>query len=462
MNKKQARRHRIRTLLVLFTLVFSLGAAGFGAHAQEITPGPVVSEGGGEVPVMSEAPAVSEPPYEEPEPPAESVPSYEEPEPPAESVPSYEEPEPEGPGYEEPDPPYSEPTYEEPEPEPVEPYEPPTYIDPTYDDDNDPEAPTENLDPAPEISGLLSDDPYSRAPSANSEDWSDVLEGIGLTSSPETVSTASTASGSAVGGVVTDENQISTLFIAGIVLVVAAVAGIALFVYFQFFWRRRGGSPAPAGGRPPRGGSGPDEEGEDPSLYTTAELSHMRPVQPNRPTPPPTVPLTPRPASSVRPVTDDTIDHFTDINSSSDGLQHREEYEDFVARNKPPIIPKEASLTAPPVHAPSIVLGSEDDEATRAKRAQASAAARRAAEAYARQESGEDLEAPPQAHRKAPPLTSNAIPHAVRGRPTASARPAVSHPAAPAPKPAAPAKPAAPSQTDTFDWDAFLDENRKS
>ena len=308
---------------------------------------------------------------------------------------------------------------------------------------------------------MLSDDPYSRAPSANSEDWSDVLEGIGLTSSPETVSTASTASGSAVGGVVTDENQISTLFIAGIVLVVAAVAGIALFVYFQFFWRRRGGSPAPAGGRPPRGG-GPDEEGEDPSLYTTAELSRMRPVQPNRPTPPTTVPLTPRPASSVRPVTDDTIDHFTDINSSSDGLQHREEYEDFVARNKPPIIPKEASLTAPPVHAPSIVLGSEDDEATRAKRAQASAAARRAAEAYARQESGEDLEAPPQAHRKAPPLTSNAIPHAVRGRPAASARPAVSHPAAPAPKPAAPAKPAAPSQTDTFDWDAFLDENRKS
>ena len=166
---------------------------------------------------------------------------------------------------------------------------------------------------------------------------------------------------------------------------------------------------------------------------------------------------------------EDTIDNFTDINSSSDGIQHREEYEEFVERTKPPIVPKPATRTAPPIYTPpkkdeeKLVLPvlSEKEAAKRAQRAQAARA---------------------QSHHRQPPITSNAVPRNLRGRPTVAAQTAspVAHPTTQRPVAApkststppsaatqqAAARPVAVPKKDTntssdFDWDKFLNDNRR-
>ena len=470
MKKKHARRSAFRVFLVFFTLAFTMTVIGLTAHAaDEITPGPVTSQGSEGTETTSEpetsqqASAEPEPDSQEPEPEPEPEPSVSSRRPRPEPSVSSRRPDPEPEPDPEPDP---EPTYSEPE----------SSRSPAYDPDTDISVDPDQVESAPDTDANLINqqaEQLDSAPNANSEDWDAALaglEGLGATTSSGTGSDNSTAS-TAVGGLSgsTNTNQpVSKLFIAGIVLVVAAVAGGGLFVYFQFFWRRRPGAPAADGG-PRSTGPLPDGE-ENPDDYTTTEIAR---ITDTRPTPPRNVPAS-RSVSSVRPVTDDTIDHFTDINSSSDGIQHREEYEEFVARNKPPIVPKPMSRTAPPVHAPNLT-GSDEPTIpmetsnlhTDARaRAQASAAARQAAQ-QARQRAVllDDPEAAPPVHRRQPPLTSNALPLSAKGRPGAAWSGAARMPASKAPTAPSASKPvpqkSAKPKDDDFDWDAFLDENRK-
>lgn len=303
---------------------------------------------------------------------------------------------------------------------------------------------------------------------ASSQDWDNLYS-----------STSSSASSGSVGGAGTltsgKSNSVSTMFMIGVGLLVAAACGVFAFIYLQFFSKKhRRTKPAAPKGRGPKNSGGADNEyGDD---FNTAEIdspvSRASGYTPRRNTAPADTIVVP----PSRPrATQDTIHDFTDINSSSDGIQHREEYEEFVERTRPPIVLTPALKKEPEVHdKDTMVLPdlSNTEAKQRARQAQVARVASR---------------------KHQPPLTSNAVPRNLRGRPTATGRmpsPSVSSQPkstyrAPASSSgssstgsAAPKKPsttAAGSQTaasirqqlppkkssnSDFDWDGFLNENR--
>lgn len=262
----------------------------------------------------------------------------------------------------------------------------------------------------------------SNSPDAESEDWSSLL--------PES-SVSSAASGSmATGGAGTvtsgKSGGLSSLFLLGIALIIAAVCGIGAFIYLQFFSRKhRGGKLGhnEADGR--------QEDDMDGFEYDPSELKHMpdrygrnssynpQPKE-NPSSSDPTVVAPP-----IHPEPNDAADNFTDINSSSDGIQHREEYEEFVQRTRPPIIPKPVSHTGSPLS----TQDPDDEETLVLPHISQEEAARRAHQTQINR-------------RRHPPLTSNAIPRNLRGRPAARQisgknntppSAAISHPVASAP-----------------------------
>lgn len=323
----------------------------------------------------------------------------------------------------------------------------------------------------------------SVTPDASSEDWNDLYNESA--SSPGTGSASSAAAGGA--GAVTSgkSNGVSSMFIVGVVLLIAAACGIGAFVYLQFFsTKRRGGH----GGRPGGGAGGGSDIRSDDGYNDSFSGEDTGPVVP--PTPPvsqSSLEASQRAQAAVRAAEaraaaaavaarrepkapDDTIHDFTDINSSSDGIQHREEYEEFIERTRPPIVPSPAVKTEKPSRTveqqdqDTIVIPDFTDKEAK-KRAQQARTARMGSRGHQ------------------PPLTSNALPRNLRGRPTAaqvqhsssafarqtptyqqhtasaSTAPAVSsrQPAASScPAPAVPKK----KSSDDFDWDRFLNENR--
>lgn len=301
----------------------------------------------------------------------------------------------------------------------------------------------------------------SASPNANSENWDDLLSGVSSTASVVSSTTVSMATGGA--GTLTSGKSggTSSLFLIGVGLIAAAVCGIGAFIYLQFFSRKHRG-----GGASPRDDD-TFEDGEG-FAYTTTELDRMASDSRGQTGGNPaahaaTATVIPHRMPEV--MQDDTIDTFTDINSSSDGIQHREEYEEFVERTKPPIVPKPATRTAPPVYKPA----KPDAETLTLPELAPDEAAQRARQSQA---------ARVQSRRRQPPLTSNAVPRNLRGRPTAAQTPAERTPASRPARPVVPRQATAPQpehpvqkpaqsaashkslRGDNFDWDKFLNDNR--
>ncbi len=321
----------------------------------------------------------------------------------------------------------------------------------------------------------------SATPNAQSEDWSNLMPSSAASSGVSSV-TVSMAAGGATAVTSGKNGGLSSLFLLGVGLIVAAACGIGAFIYLQFFSRKNHGGPKDYR-------SDDDYENDaDGFTYDTAELEHMDVGRNDYRTPVRSNATAPAEAEVVHaahpaavPHRDDTIDNFTDINSSSDGIQHREEYEEFVERTKPPIMSKPASRTAPPIFTPP----KADEETLVLPQIPTEEAARRAHQMQTR--------------KHHPPLTSNAVPRNLRGRPAAvqtvsappvsaapvvqpsaprpvqkarpsvSARPkpsTVSQPAVSVPHQASAAVRPAPKKTqnhhsgDDFNWDKFFDENR--
>ncbi|QNO18221.1 hypothetical protein [Caproicibacterium amylolyticum] len=449
------KKKTVRTLLLLFTLVFTVSSFSISAWAEsgtgDITPTPPTSE-------VPDTPASSEPASQEPAPeskPAESEtpsqPASKEPERPAQS--NAEKPS------------YSKPSGGNTDETPSKATSRQEYVDPdNVVSDSGAASVTQRPNTYESHINQNASAVASTSPNANSEDWSNLMSGLSSASSAVSSTTVSMAAGGA-GTVTAGKNGgTSSLFMLGVGLIIAAVCGIGAFIYLQFFsHKRRGGGQA--------GHKEDDYEDSDDFEYATSELeritedTHPAAAQ-NSGATRATATVIPR---HIPETMEDTIDNFTDINSSSDGIQHREEYEEFVERTKPPIVPKPATRTAPPIYTPpkkdeeTLVLPvlSEKEAAKRAQRAQAARA---------------------QSHHRQPPITSNAVPRNLRGRPTVAAQTAspVAHPttqrpvAAPKSTPTPPsaatqqaaARPVAVPKKDTnassdFDWDKFLNDNRR-
>lgn len=301
----------------------------------------------------------------------------------------------------------------------------------------------------------------STSPKANSENWNNLLSGTSSAASVVSSTTVSVAAGGAGTITTGKKGGTSSLFLLGVALIIGAVCGIGIFIYLQFFSHKHRGSV----------GNNDDNYAEDGDgfEYATSELER---ITGNGPAARATATVVPHHVP-------ETMDDFTDINSSSDGIQHREEYEEFVERTKPPIVPKPATRAPSPAYTPA----KKDEETLVLPTLSGKEAAQRAQQSQT---------ARAQSYHRQPPLTSNAVPRNMRGRPStvqAAGNIPISRPRVqqnptvqrtPQPQPVAPVKRPTPptvqkaavsaprpvvqrkNNSTDFDWDKFLNDNRRS
>ena len=324
-----------------------------------------------------------------------------------------------------------------------------TYIDPDNTVSGKSESVTSRPDTGESQVNQNASAVVSNTPNAAQQDWSNLMPSSTSSASSKSASLAAGGAGSVTSG---QKGSFSSMFLLGIGLIVAAVCGVVAFIYLQFVSHKHRAESDAEAALP----QDEDEYGDDGYAYTEGERTRMKP--------PVVQPASAQVLQRQMPETmtddmKDTISDFTDINSSSDGIQHREEYEEFVERTRPPIVPKPASQTPPRVYTPprpdkdTLVL---PDLSSR----EAEQRARKAAAARV------------QAHHRQPPLTSNAVRRGqvaaaplqsgetvrqtmAEKQPTVSAVPAAAEKVTVQEKTTASEK-----QDSSFDWDKFFNENR--